>query len=402
VWLRFLIAPAAGAFDEPVEGDFRRWHARLVKERVRNVQWLATGSLLFLSFTGGAIGDLRATAIAPAALHWFELVRYFTVLPLVAAVLAVTYMDRFVAHAAVVGRIAAPVYGGILVLVDALMRPQGYSLATWLVLAMLCPHQLFGLSRRDGLLTSYIVLLSALGAAWLGGYAQGQWQFDFVVMCLAAAFSSAAHKFSDKSLRELFIDTRRLTDSAHRDSLTGLYNRRMFNEHMGRIWQEATRARVPVSLLLVDIDYFKALNDRFGHQAGDEYLTQIASVLGGAARRPMDIAARLGGEEFVIALYNLPRDAAEDVCRQLQAQIAALALPHPTSLVSAFLTVSIGVACVEAKIGRTYQGVIQLADEALYDAKELGRNQVVIRDKEYETLHTGVFRRARTSGYAAA
>jgi diguanylate cyclase (GGDEF)-like protein len=179
---------------------------------------------------------------------------------------------------------------------------------------------------------------------------------------------------------------------ACRDGLTGIYNRRMFDEHLDKAWQQAGRERVFVALLLVDIDYFKAYNDRYGHQAGDECLKNVGRALGQCTRRPLDFTARYGGEEFAIVLYDVRRDYVEEQMRQIQQSIAGLAIEHADSSAAKQLTVSIGAAWVLPRIERSHFGFIQLADEALYEAKGTGRNRTVLMDKEYEDLSTGSFR----------
>jgi diguanylate cyclase (GGDEF)-like protein len=147
--------------------------------------------------------------------------------------------------------------------------------------------------------------------------------------------------------------------------------------------------------MLIDIDHFKSYNDYYGHQAGDECLRQVAWCLMRSARRPLDVTARYGGEEFAIVLYDARRDHIEDVARRVRAGIEALNIEHLASpLPLKRLTVSIGAACVEPVAGRTHFGFIQLADEALYDAKEQGRDRIVIKDKEYAQLSTGAFRKS--------
>jgi diguanylate cyclase (GGDEF)-like protein len=151
---------------------------------------------------------------------------------------------------------------------------------------------------------------------------------------------------------------------------------------------------MPLTLLLIDIDHFKAYNDRFGHQAGDECLRRVAWSLSDNARRPLDIAARYGGEEFALVLYDATRDHAEMIARQIRTGIEALDIANPTPTSSGKrLTVSIGIACVVPAINRSHYGFIQLADEALYAAKGHGRDCIVIMDKEYGELSTGSFRK---------
>jgi diguanylate cyclase (GGDEF)-like protein len=183
-------------------------------------------------------------------------------------------------------------------------------------------------------------------------------------------------------------------ETARRDGLTGIANRRTFDEHVDRVWSQAAREGRPLTLLLIDIDHFKAYNDRFGHQAGDECLRRVAWSLNSSARRPLDIAARYGGEEFALVLYDAGRQHAEEAARQIRAGIDALAIAHQASpATSKRLTVSIGIACIHPMLDRSHFGFIQLADEALYAAKERGRNCIVIMDKEYGGLTTGSFRK---------
>jgi diguanylate cyclase (GGDEF)-like protein len=148
-------------------------------------------------------------------------------------------------------------------------------------------------------------------------------------------------------------------------------------------------------VLLIDIDCFKDYNDRYGHQAGDECLRAVAISLSQCARRPLDFVARYGGEEFAIVLYEASREYVAEVLTRIQRSIAELNIPHEASTVASRLTVSVGAAFVQPSAGRTYQGLIQLADEALYSAKEQGRNCVVSMEAEYQTLRTGTFDKRR-------
>jgi diguanylate cyclase (GGDEF)-like protein len=158
-----------------------------------------------------------------------------------------------------------------------------------------------------------------------------------------------------------------------------------------------------VALLLIDLDRFKSFNDHAGHQAGDACLARVAAAIAQTARRPLDIAARYGGEEFVVLLFDVKRDRVEELCREMHANVAALQIPHPASSAGLHVTVSIGAACVEPQADRHHEGLIQLADEALYAAKEGGRNRTVTMDREYATLNTGAFRvpRSRARDQAA-
>jgi diguanylate cyclase (GGDEF)-like protein len=146
-----------------------------------------------------------------------------------------------------------------------------------------------------------------------------------------------------------------------------------------------------VAVLLADIDCFKNYNDRYGHQAGDECLRAVATCLSRCARRPLDFVARYGGEEFALVLYEANQDYVREVVERIQRSISELDISHEASTVAPRLTISIGAARITPTAARTPEGLIQLADEALYSAKEQGRNRVVVMESEYLALKTGRF-----------
>jgi diguanylate cyclase (GGDEF)-like protein len=192
-----------------------------------------------------------------------------------------------------------------------------------------------------------------------------------------------------------FLEAGLLREMVARDGLTGIQNRRMFDQHIQRIWQQAVREATRVAVLLIDIDCFKDYNDRYGHQAGDECLRAVAVSLNQCARRPLDFVARYGGEEFAVVLYEASREYVAEVLTRIQRSIAELNIPHEASRVASRLTVSIGAAFILPTANRSHEGLIQLADEALYGAKEQGRNRVVVMEAEYHTLRTGRFEKRR-------
>jgi len=144
---------------------------------------------------------------------------------------------------------------------------------------------------------------------------------------------------------------------------------------------------------LIDVDHFKAYNDRYGHQAGDRTLRRVAQVVHASARRPLDMAARYGGEEFVIALFDLDADSVRAIAEDLRKSIHALNIMHEDSATALYVTASVGASIVIPRAGRSPEGAVQLADEALYSAKRSGRNAVAVVDAEYTMFSTGTFRR---------
>jgi diguanylate cyclase (GGDEF)-like protein len=162
------------------------------------------------------------------------------------------------------------------------------------------------------------------------------------------------------------------------DGLTGIANRRYFDESLEKEWLRATRDRRSLSLIMIDIDFFKAFNDYYGHIAGDVCLKQIATALTGVVKRSGDLVARYGGEEFVILLPGTELEGAMRVAEMVQQQIAALGIEHGKSQVGNSVTVSMGIATLVPEQHVIPATLIEVADAALYEAKKQGRNQIQI------------------------
>jgi diguanylate cyclase (GGDEF)-like protein len=160
------------------------------------------------------------------------------------------------------------------------------------------------------------------------------------------------------------------------DGLTGIANRRHFDETLEREWRRAARSRRPLSLLMLDIDYFKLFNDTEGHQAGDDCIRKVAGTLAETLHRAGDMVARYGGEEFAVLLPETDAEHALQVAETLRSRIEALRLPHAASPLGT-VTASLGVAtAVPPRDGSSCGDFVRIADAALYDAKRLGRNRV--------------------------
>ena len=162
------------------------------------------------------------------------------------------------------------------------------------------------------------------------------------------------------------------------DGLTGVANRRHFDQTLGEELGRAARIGAPLALLLVDIDFFKRFNDSYGHQEGDRCLQRVARALARCASRSGDLAARYGGEEFAIILPNTDLAGACSVAERLRDEVAALAIPHAASMVAATVTLSVGVATSFPSMDPDALSLIALADRALYSAKAQGRNRLAV------------------------
>ena len=173
------------------------------------------------------------------------------------------------------------------------------------------------------------------------------------------------------------------------DGLTGISNRRKFDEFLEREWRRAMRDQSELSLLLIDIDYFKQFNDRYGHLAGDDCLRQVADALGRTARRAGDLVARYGGEEFACVLVGTGEKGAGEVARRILDEVTRLNIPHEDSPVAEHLTISIGVATAVPEKGKDYADLIMKADRCLYAAKQKGRNIVETVPDDYRNEEKG-------------
>ncbi len=262
-----------------------------------------------------------------------------------------------------------------------------------LVLAIVAVYFVLGLAFRSAIAVNAIALAAYAAIAVskaMPGVEMTHYLTTLVianVICIAGAYNL------EHARRTAWLEGKRLAESAMQDGLTGIHNRRRFDEHLQRVWGQSVRERKPIALLLADIDHFKHYNDRYGHQAGDEAMKAVAGVLSGFARRPLDLAARYGGEEFGVILFDTKREQAERIAEEILETVRQLGIAHQDSSAAPVLTISFGVACVVPAARRSWAGLIQLADQALYAAKDGGRNRAVALEQEYEHMQTGYFHR---------
>ncbi len=247
---------------------------------------------------------------------------------------------------------------------------------------------------------SAVLIAVAISMIYLWGMLT--WQFPLQEVVFSALTLLAVNVIGayccfqlESAVRRAFLESRMLNDLAERDGLTGLYNRRRYDKDVEKLWRQSRRDQSQLTLLLVDIDHFKGFNDLYGHQAGDDALKRVAEVIAMCAQRPLDFAARFGGEEFALVLYGPAQDFGREIPEMLRRSVEELKIPHAESTTSPWLTVSVGVAIVSPGNERSLAGAIQLADEALYQAKEEGRNRVVVKESKSAHIQTGRFRAAR-------
>lgn len=204
---------------------------------------------------------------------------------------------------------------------------------------------------------------------------------EFYRVILALAVFLASLGILIWLISRILMIERRLQALSRSDGLTGISNRRCFDERLSHEWDRGCRTRDPLSLLLIDIDFFKSYNDHYGHQAGDQCLIQVAKEIKKIAHRANDFAARYGGEEFTVVLPNTGEAGAIQVADHLLTTIRGMRLPHQGSEIEGVLTVSIGVATVIPTVDADSEYLIKMADKGLYAAKKNGRNRYEVYPK---------------------
>lgn len=241
----------------------------------------------------------------------------------------------------------------------------------------------FALLLNNGSPILFTLAVLALGAMVARrNFALGIWAIaiSLVLYCFRAALLQSAYMRAQHALTRsqyaLRLANARLKQMSFHDALTGLPNRRQFDQTLELEWNRALRNRRSLSLLILDVDCFKALNDLYGHQAGDDCLQKIAAALPESLRRAGEIAARYGGEEFAAILPDTDLSVAIPVAESMRNTVLALQMPHKGSTVEQFVSISVGVAAIHPTQANSPAELLAAADEALYRAKRTGRNRV--------------------------
>lgn len=264
------------------------------------------------------------------------------------------------------------------------------------------PHQMFLLFALGGMIAGALPLLSFLPPAFTVFAIPAALPITFqmalqddrihltmaamVVIFISAMMASSAqfHRVFRESielrlrLSSSLEEGEVLAQLARLDTLTGIANRRLFDEALDAEWKRALRNGTRLSLVMADIDHFKLYNDHLGHVAGDACLAMAAEAMATVARRPGDLVARIGGEEFAFLLPNTTLEDAQAIAEHVRDDVQALLIPHPASPIMDIVTVSLGVADIAPSPWSTPSDLVKAADAALYRAKSEGRNRISI------------------------
>jgi diguanylate cyclase (GGDEF)-like protein len=370
-------------FVPPLEAAFRQVHLR--RAHIRTKAWGLVTAFFGIAFT---LEKIRTEGLLDPVT-----ILHYALLPVSLLAAWLPWSRFYYSHYLPFARFSIPIVSTLAAPFSAQAVAQGHlEVVTMVTLQIVGIFQFTGLMYRMALSTCILVV---------AGFAVGTviWSlppaiaYTYVpIMCLATLLGAVESRGSEIITRTQYLEGKLLGELLERDPLTGLKNRRSFDEHLQRIWLQAQRDGRAVAVLMVDVDDFKRYNDTYGHQAGDEALRRIGGALREFGRRPLDLAARYGGEEFALIMNDVTVDHASKVAEQLRATVAGLGIPHAAARAADTVTLSIGVAVVMPVLGRSVLGLVQLADEALYGAKAAGRNRVVVRGADaYGLLDTGMF-----------
>ncbi len=349
--------------------------SRFAEERRRAVLLVA---IVGVVSTLNVLGDLVAAAEGAPLLASLARPLATTLLPLAALVLVLRVRTPFALEAAMV---AATLAGAAMRMTMLTFHPELIELWPAWMAAVLFVIYLY-IPVRLTLSLAIAVVVSVGAPCWWWQLQHASVPFDQVLrgvtwLLLINALGFLAANSLQRSLRAQFAQQLALERLLSTDALTGIPNRRRFDTALALEWRRCARVGAPLSLLMIDVDHFKAYNDRCGHQMGDACLRRVAKLLSEGAGRPGDLVARYGGEEFVCLLPEIGPAGARAVATRLIAAVHRAAIPHPASPLGPRLTISIGVATAAAPAGEP-AALLARADELMYAAKHAGRNQYAL------------------------
>jgi len=356
-------------FPKDLEAEYR------FSRRDTDRRWARMSLLVALSTVLGFAVIDHWVLPGPRIAH-SDLVRFALHLPMVLTMLVLTgekYFDRWYQ---VCIQIAAPLFGlGTVIMATQASPEQLPLISARLVLAAFFFYFMLALTLTAALRTNGILMGAYAIAAMVGAVAPHVATYQLWTLFCANLIGAAGCFALERANRMAFLDRRRLAHVALHDGLTGLLNRAALEEQVRKLYSQAARDRTAVSVVLVDIDHFKAYNDRYGHQAGDQCLRAVAGAVRKAAfRRPLDLVARYGGEELIAVLYGADRAHGEAVARAVLEAVRELRIPHLGSVTRPYVTASVGAATLSHGSEFSHDLAVQMADRALYAAKEYGRD----------------------------
>jgi len=377
-------------FSAPDELQFRGWHLARNLPRTRASTAIYLGLIVVMT----AINMLGAmTPFSESVLQPIYVLRIGVACPALALILAATFLEPLQRYFQQITTVAILVHGVSVMWISALAAASGNPLFQMGDVLVIVYATLFvGLLFRGVVTVAVGLVVAFLGVGLFLRVPTADLVFAATVLVATGLMAVLSALRVERLLRTNFIERQILNNIAERDGLSGLYNRRMFDTLANRLWQQAQRDAESLQMILVDIDHFKLFNDHYGHQAGDHCIRLVGTILARAAKRPLDFCARYGGEEFALVLYAPSGTDPAVLAEQIRRETLALGIPHSYSAAAEVVSVSVGSAIAAPGTKRSLAGLIQAADEALYRAKQSGRNRVLHVDAGSSDTPTGAFR----------
>ncbi len=385
--------PLSLSFEPRLEREFMDDYLEKSLGQVRLT--ILVAALLYASFS------VLDAAVAPAAMKTLWLIRFAGFLPLSGLVFLLS-------RAPVFRRVWQPVLAvwsllaglGVVGMIGAVRGEAQYSYYAGLILVFIVLYTWSRVRFVWATVTGWLIVAAyeILTIGFLHSPAHATWTNNFffiganilgMLACYSIERLARTDFLKERLLREEEEKVRRanlelkekneeLRGLAEVDDLTRIPNRRMFEQELKRAWRRAVRTSKPLSLLLCDVDDFRAFNDAHGRQAGDECLVRVAGAVSGAARRPADYATRYGGAEFAVLLQDTGLEGAQHVAERIAQAVRGLAIPHDRGTAAKQVTVSVGAASIQPTHEQEAEALVRKADECLYQAKGEGRNRVIV------------------------
>jgi diguanylate cyclase (GGDEF)-like protein len=367
-WLRLRFADAA------LEADFRRYHLAEFLPRMRKS--LPVALALFLAFA-----MLDALSLPPLVRDGVLGLRLGGIVPVLALTWVALYVRSLREWLQWLVSASALASGLGIVGIIWVARVHAFGLPyEGIILATFFSYFLTGLRFVAASLCGWLVFLAYVAMELHVGLNGDTLLYNAFFLATANLIGCFGNHFLEQAVRQNFCSMVQMHKLAERDFVTGLLNRRAFSTRATGIWRQALRDGRSIGIAMVDVDHFKHYNDHYGHAAGDVALQSVAHVIAEHARRPLDACARYGGEEFVVLWYDVDADHAMALAQRMCQAVQALGLPHVASPTAGVVSISVGLVCTAVHNAAQWDAALRAADQALYQAKQQGRNRVCAAD----------------------
>ena len=364
-WLRF---------PEPLERQYRDDHRAGTHNRVRiNIIVAFFTSAGFFMMDHWIIKSVNATP---------DIIRLGLQLPILVLALLSTSRRFYLRWYEPMANLGLPLFGLGTVIMAANAPLAHVSLvgSRLLLVAFFC-YFMLGMRMVPALVCNLLVVASLIAVGTVSSIPSDICTYLVYALICANIIGGVGAYALEHASRTAFLERLSLEEMAARDGLTRLLNRQAFEFRARSLWRTATTLHRPMSILMIDVDYFKRYNDQYGHQAGDECLRRVASAVREAVDPGHDeLVARYGGEELIVSLIDRTPAEVEAVARNIVTLIAELKIPHSASVVCDYVSVSVGASAPTADASLGFNALANVADQALYAAKHQGRNRHVLLD----------------------